>query len=106
MIMKKKQTIITEITFKKGIRQALPSGSGYAPHFVAKGDSTWLAVRFLDFPTNALFDTPYQVMVELCYPDKLDYSVLDDGNDFEVHEGAKIVATGRVLKGKQKDKQN
>lgn len=94
------QTIETEITFKTGSRPQLPAGSGYAPHFIVMGDSTWLGVRFLNFPTDAEFGKPCQVTVELLYPDKVDYHSLSNGSDFEVREGGNVVATGRVLKGK------
>ena len=87
----------TAITFHRGGRVQLPTGAGYAPHFVVTGDSVWLGVRFLDFSTDARFDEPCRVRAELLYPDKVDYSGLKAGTTFAVHEGQKIVATGRVL---------
>ena len=95
-----KENIETEITFKPGSRPQLPMGSGYAPHLVAKGEQTWLGVRFVDFPADAQFGVPCRVTVELLYPDKLDYDILNSGAEFAVHEGPNIVATGRVLRTK------
>lgn len=58
-----------------------------------------LAVRFHDFPHDATFGSACRVKVELLYFGKLDYTELSEGNTFSVHEGPKIVATGKVLKG-------
>ncbi len=96
--MKKDRTIEIEITFQPGSRSQLPTGSGYAPHLVAADDPTWLGVRFLDFPADARFGRPCQVTAECLYADTVDYTRLVEGSIIEVHEGPKVVATGRVLK--------
>ena len=95
--MNRERLIEAEISFTRGSRPQLPTGSGYAPHFVVNGDQTWLGVRFLDCPSDMQFGKPFRVTVELLYPDSVDYSLLHEGAIFDVREGSKIVATGRVL---------
>jgi hypothetical protein len=96
--MKNNLTIEIEITFLPGSRPQLPTGSGYAPHLVVDGDPTWLGVRLLDFPSDAQIGRPCRVAAECLYADKVDYTRLVEGSMIEVHEGPKVVATGRVLK--------
>ena len=95
--MKTGKIIEAEVAFQKGGRIQLPTGTGYAPHLVVTGDKQWLGVRFHDFPTGARFDEPCQVMIELLYPDRVDYGKLEKDATFAVHEGPKVVATGRVI---------
>jgi hypothetical protein len=94
--MKRENTIEADVTFAIGGRAQLPIGTGYAPHLVVTGDNQWLGVRFLDFPTCGIFGEPCQVRIELLYPDRVDYGKLQKDMTFAVHEGPKIVATGRV----------
>jgi hypothetical protein len=98
--MKKNRTIEIEITFLPGSRAQLPEGSGYAPHLVTESDPTWLGVRFLDFPSDAQFGRPCRVTAACLCPDKIDYARLTKGATIEVHEGSKVVATGRVIKSR------
>lgn len=96
--MKQEKTIEAEVTFPQGGRVQLPTGTGYAPHLVVTGDNQLLGVRFHDFPTDARFDEPCQVMIGLLYPDHVDYGKLVKDATFAVHEGPKVVAAGRVTK--------
>ena len=96
--MDERKTVEAEITFNAGSRPQLPIGEGYAPHFVIDNNPTWLGVRFLNFPPEARFEEPNRVTVELLYPDTVDYDILTQGTEFEVREGPRVVAIGRILK--------
>ncbi len=96
-----KKVILTEIIFKSyenGGCVQLPTGSGYSPYFIVEGTNQLLAVRFIDFPVNAEFEKPCNVEVELLYYPKIDYYNLTQGAKFEVKEGSKTLANGKVLK--------
>lgn len=71
---------------------------GYAPHFVVDGCSDWLGVRALSPVVASPVHEPFQAEFSLMYAPALDYSALRAGVHFTVHEGAKIVGNGTVLK--------
>ena len=72
-----------------------PFGTAYCPHFVIKGTTEYLGIRFenldeVPFETETLSD------VELLY-DGVDYSALTNGSAFEIKEGAHTVGEGIVI---------
>lgn len=70
---------------------------GYAPHFVIDGGSEWLGVRALSPIATSPVNEPFQAEFSLMYAPALDYSALEVGARFAIHEGPKIVGTGTVL---------
>ena len=76
-------------------RQKPPFGTTYCPHFVVKGTTEYLGIRFAN-----LDDVPFGKEtlsdVELLY-DGVDYSALVKGAAFEIREGAHTVGEGVVI---------
>jgi hypothetical protein len=65
---------------------------------VVDGRTEYLGVRFAD-GSSPLFGVPGEYRLVLMYHPDVDYSGLFPGVRFAVREGAKVVATGRVLRG-------
>ena len=88
----------------KGGRTPPPSFSGglYRPHFRVGAEGEYLGVAFLDGPEHAAPDTEIEVAVALIYD--VDYSVLQPSIEFEVFEGGRCVATGRVIQSFDDDR--
>ncbi len=94
------KNIKTQITFKSyenGGCVQLPEGTGYSPYFRVVGSEELLAVRFIDFPSDAEFEKPCKVNIQLLYYPKFEYGTLTVGAKFEVVEGPKVIALGSVL---------
>ena len=72
----------------------------YRPHFVIGNNSRptteeMLGVQFVDSAEGPVAGVPVNAVVELLYPE-VDYSPLQPGVVFTVHEGITIVGDGRV----------
>jgi len=74
-----------------------PFTEGYRPHLVVNGRSDWLGVWALECPAAVAPGDTAQVVFGLLYHPAVDYSALQSGVEFEVHEGPRVVATGTVL---------
>ena len=61
-----------------------------------------MGVAFLDGPVHAAADTKIEVAVALIYD--VDYSVLQPDVEFEVLEGGRRVAAGRVIQSFEDDR--
>ena len=72
------------------------SGGLYRPHFRVGSAGEYLGVVFLQGPQNATADAEFDATVALIYD--VDYSPLQPGAEFEVLEGPRVVATGRVVR--------
>ena len=99
-----KNIIITEIIMyseSEGGRPCMPTGSGYSPYFIVEGESDNLAVIFTDVPKDAKPDIKYKQIVELRYPNTVNYSALKKGVEFKVIEGQRIIGKGVVTKDTQ-----
>jgi hypothetical protein len=66
------------------------------PHAVVDGGTEYLGVRFIDGPKPE-FGVPGEYRLVLMYHPDVDYSALVPGTRFTLREGARVVATGRVL---------
>ena len=74
-----------------------PFTEDYMPDFVVDGTSESLPVIATCCPGPVAPGDSAEVEFELRYHPKLDYSALIAGASFEVREGLRAVATGRVL---------
>ena len=77
------------------------SGRLYRPHFRVGTTGEYLGVVFLHGPENAGPDSEIDATVALIYD--VDYSPLQPGTQFEVLEGPRCVATGRVIRRFEND---
>ena len=96
-----KQYIVAEIVLfseKEGGRHCMPTGSGYSPHFLLEGSSEYLGVRFIDVPKDVKPNFAFNLIVELLYPDTVNYEGLTRDISFEIREGPKTIGTGKVVK--------
>ena len=73
-----------------------PFTQGYRPHFTV-GDGEWLSVTATQCPGPVAMGDEADVEFELDYHTKVDYSALSIGAEFAMHEGPRVVATGKVL---------
>ena len=80
----------------RGGRVATPGfqGAWYRPHLRVGATGEYLGVVFLIGPEQVPPDTEIEATVALIYD--VDYSPLQPGIEFEVLEGPRLVATGRV----------
>ncbi len=74
-----------------------PFTEGYRPHFIVSGHSDWLGVWALKCPGPVSPGDTAEVVFGLLYFPAVDYSALQPGAEFAVHEGPRVVATGTVL---------
>jgi translation elongation factor EF-Tu-like GTPase len=74
-----------------------PFTEGYAPHFVVAGSSEWLGVRAIQCPSAIAPGDTAEAVFGFLYPTTVDYSALQPGSEFAVHEGPRVIATGSVL---------
>jgi hypothetical protein len=77
-------------------------GAWYRPHFRVGATGEYLGVVFLIGPEQVLPDIEIEATVALIYD--VDYSPLQPGVGFEVLEGARRVATGRVTRRFEDDR--
>lgn len=73
-----------------------PFAEGYRPHFIV-GAGEWLGVIATRCFKPVAPGEEADVEFELVYHPNVDYSALCVGAEFEMHEGPRVVATGRVL---------
>ena len=55
-----------------------------------------MPVVLRDVPPSAQLNREFVALVELRYPDRLDYSVLTSGQDFDLVEGQKRIGRARL----------
>ena len=77
-------------------------GALYRPHFRVSATGEYLGVAFLLGPEDAAPETEIEATVALVY--EVDYSALQPGVEFEVLEGPRRVATGRVTRRFEDDR--
>ena len=90
--------VLVHLTMKSeqdGGRNA-PFTEGYRPHFTIE-EGEWLGVIATLCPGPVAPGDEADVEFELVYHPKVDYSALSGGVEFAMREGARVVATGRVL---------
>lgn len=87
----------------RGGRPIMPAGSGYAPDAIVPGSSARLPVILHDVPPGATLDTEFEAMIELRYPDKLDYNELFSGRDFDLVEGNRKIGRARIVVTRDRD---
>ena len=73
-----------------------PFTEGYRPHFTV-GGGEWLSVTVTQCPGLVAPGDEADVEFELDYHPELDYSALSVEAEFAMHEGPKVVASGKVL---------
>ena len=88
---------ITIHSHDRGGRPAMPVDSGYSPHACTPGGQEYLPIVLLDVPDSATFNVEFEAVVQLRYPDRLDYSVLTSGHEFDLVEGVKRVGRARLI---------
>ena len=71
--------------------------SSYAPH-ARVGAGGELPVLVVDGPAWMLPGEEAELVLELRYPGRVDYSALVEGEEFVLLEGARVVARGTVLR--------
>lgn len=86
---------LVEIKFYSDDKRYLPSFN-YRPHFVINGSDYYMGVSFTEFLEAPAFDRNINAKVKFIY-DRIDYSSLIVGMQFEVREGAKTVGIGKVI---------
>jgi hypothetical protein len=86
----------------QGGRIPPPGFDVYRPHFRVGSDGEMLGVAFVAGPKQARADTEFEAVVALVYD--IDYSALQPGVEFDVLEGSKRVAAGRVIRRFEDDK--
>lgn len=84
------------VTFFEGARKSTPrlSGGRYCPHFVVKGDSEYLGVRFTE-GTECVFGSEAYAEVLPMY-EGVGYHKLKLGVTFLIMEGGRAVGEGIV----------
>jgi translation elongation factor EF-Tu-like GTPase len=70
---------------------------GYRPHFVIPPDGEYLGVIATNCPGPVSPGDEADVEFAFVYHPKVDYSALRVGAEFEMREGPRAVAIGRVL---------
>jgi translation elongation factor EF-Tu-like GTPase len=83
-------------TESEGGRHA-PFTEGYAPHLVIDGQTEWLPVRVHICPRPIAPGMTSDVVFQLLYYPKVDYSALKPEVKFVVREGPKTAASGVVV---------
>jgi translation elongation factor EF-Tu-like GTPase len=71
---------------------------GYRPHFRVIGDTEFLGVQFIE-ATDKIIVPNEKVDAKVCflyYPD-VSYNSLNEGKEFEILEGARVVGKGQVI---------
>jgi translation elongation factor EF-Tu-like GTPase len=76
--------------------QPAPFTEGYRPHFVIPPDGEYLGVVAARCPGPVGPGDEADVEFDLVYQPNVDYSALREGTEFEMHEGPRVVAIGRV----------
>jgi translation elongation factor EF-Tu-like GTPase len=74
----------------------LPRSGQYKPH-VRVGQGEYLGVRFVAGPEAMEPGDQGEVVFDLMYTDRVDYSALQEGVQFELLEGNRLVGVGTVL---------
>ncbi len=73
-------------------------GGQYRPHFVV-GSGTYLGVAFVGGPDEAILPGSTATgSVAFMYEPAVNYDALVEGATFQVMEGTRVVATGRVVR--------
>lgn len=93
-----KSRVVVHLTMKpedEGGRHA-PFTEGYRPHFVIPPDGEYLAVTAIRCPGPVAPGDEADVEFHLDHHPRMDYSALQTGKLFEMREGPRAVATGRV----------
>ena len=73
-----------------------PFTEGYRPHFVIPPNGQYLGVTAIRCPGPVAPGDEADVEFHLDYHPRVDYSALQTGTLFEMREGPRAVATGRV----------
>lgn len=81
----------------KGGRSFMPVDSGYSPHACTPNGQEHLPIILHDIPSSAHFNAEFEATIEFRYPDRLDYSALVSGQEFDLVEGAKRIGHARLL---------
>ena len=94
--MSRYQAAVTIFSHERGGRPMMPVDSGYSPHACTRGGQEYLPIILHNVPASADFNVEFEAVVELRYPDKLDYAAITSGERFELVEGAKRVGIARL----------
>jgi hypothetical protein len=78
-------------------RACMPVGTGYAPHLRMERADSVIPVRLICVPSSRQLGEEYVQTLELLYPDRIDTTSLVTGVGFQLLEGKKVVATGKVV---------
>ena len=86
-----------ECSFDSQKRSVFPdlNGAAYRPHLVVKGTKDYLGIEFVSADVDE-FDTPGRAEIVTLYSLAL-YENLNEGAEFTIREGPKIVGTGKIL---------
>jgi len=90
--------IVVRLNMKSEAQGGRPAAftEGYRPHFVVPPSDVFLSVTASCCPGPVAPGDQADVAFVLDYHPKLDYSALRVGAEFEMREGPKVVAVGRV----------
>ena len=68
------------------------TSSGYCPHIVVEGKGALLGVKFLEAMKHGMNDVIFETLYK-----NIDYSAIQEGVNFEVREGEKVIGTGHIV---------
>jgi hypothetical protein len=95
--MSRYQARVIIFSYETGGRPMMPVGSGYSPHACTPGGQEYLPIVLHHVPPSATCNVEFEAVIELRYPDRLDYMVLTTGQEFDLVEGAKRVGRARLI---------
>ena len=81
----------------EGGKECLPTGDGYSPHACTMNGQEYLPVRLSEIPDTSAHGETVRAVMELMYPNRLDYDPILTGEEFRLLEGDRVVATARTL---------
>ena len=81
-----------------GRKNALICLKGYRPHFRVINDNEYLGVQFIEGPEGVVIpQVEFTAKVRLIFDPDVSYKNLNNGKEFDILEGARIVGKGIVI---------
>ncbi|MGI0120342.1 hypothetical protein [Zooshikella sp. RANM57] len=88
---------ITIFPPENGGRASMPVSSGYSPYACSPTGQEYLPIIFHDVPPSAAFDIKFEAIIELRYPNNLDYKFLTSGEGFDLVEGMNKIGYAKLI---------
>lgn len=90
------KAIVEIFSHDRGGRACMPEGTGYSPHACSIGGKEYLPIALHNVPHTAKLDFEFEASIEFLYFQRLDYSILTSGEEFNLIEGVKIIGKARI----------